>query len=56
MHLVAAAAGATGLAVSVSRAYYTPKHRSLIDLGSGWTMSDADEDALPSRPARGRHR
>ncbi|WP_284742346.1 polysaccharide pyruvyl transferase family protein [Amycolatopsis sp. RTGN1] len=51
MHLLAAAAGATGVAVSVSRGYYTPKHRGLIDLGSGWTFSDVDDSEPPARPA-----
>jgi len=40
MHLMAAAAGAAGLAVSVNAEYYTNKHRSLIDLGSGWELSE----------------
>ncbi|RSN25613.1 polysaccharide pyruvyl transferase family protein [Amycolatopsis sp. WAC 04169] len=50
LHLVAAAAGAAGLAFSVSRGYYTTKHRSLIDLGSGWTSFDAEEGGTPDRP------
>lgn len=50
LHLAAAAAGATGLAVSVSRGYYTTKHRSLIDLGSGWTSFDAEAGGTPDRP------
>jgi len=37
-HLMAAAAGAAGRGVDNSR-YYTNKHRSLIELGSGWTLS-----------------
>ena len=32
-HLVAAAVGATGVAVSVSKAYYATKHRSLVERG-----------------------
>ncbi|MGW4524736.1 polysaccharide pyruvyl transferase family protein [Amycolatopsis sp. NPDC004378] len=52
MHLLAAAGGANGLAVSVSRGYYTPKHRSLIDLGSGWRLSGTD-DGPPARPEGG---
>lgn len=35
---MAAAAGAAGRGVDNSR-YYTNKHRSLIELGSGWTLS-----------------
>ncbi|AXB48208.1 hypothetical protein A4R43_01455 [Amycolatopsis albispora] len=49
-HLVAAAAGATGVALSVSSQYYTPKHRSLLDLGSGWTLADAGTGDIPERP------
>ncbi|MFI6306666.1 polysaccharide pyruvyl transferase family protein [Amycolatopsis thailandensis] len=49
-HLLAAAAGATGLAISVSRGYYTTKHQSLIDLGSGWTSFDAEAGGTPDRP------
>jgi len=48
-HLVAAAVGATGLAVSVSQAYYSTKHRSLVERGSGWTIVD-DLDKMPERP------
>jgi hypothetical protein len=48
-HLVAAAAGAAGLAVSVSKAYYETKHRSLVERGSGWTIVD-DLDVIPDRP------
>ncbi|RSD09630.1 polysaccharide pyruvyl transferase family protein [Amycolatopsis eburnea] len=50
MHLLAAAAGANGVAISVSRDYYTPKHRGLIDLGSGWTLSEADDPEPPAPP------
>jgi hypothetical protein len=39
MHLLAAAAGAAGVAVDVKPGYYTAKHRSLIDLGSSWTLT-----------------
>ena len=48
-HLVAAAVGAAGLAVSVSKAYYATKHRSLVERGSGWTIVD-DLDRIPERP------
>lgn len=37
-HLMAAAAGAWGVALSVSRDYYRPKHQMLIQQGSGWTL------------------
>jgi polysaccharide pyruvyl transferase WcaK-like protein len=44
-HLVAAAAGARGVAVPVSPEYYGTKHRSLAALGSGWTVLEAPEQA-----------
>ncbi|MFD9961521.1 polysaccharide pyruvyl transferase family protein [Amycolatopsis sp. NPDC058986] len=50
LHLVAAAAGATGVALSVSPDYYATKHRSLADLGSGWTPLDALSTEIPERP------
>lgn len=37
-HLVAAAAGARGMALSVSAGYYDLKHASLTALGSGWPV------------------
>ncbi|MEY9890091.1 polysaccharide pyruvyl transferase WcaK-like protein [Catenulispora sp. MAP5-51] len=37
-HLVAAAAGSPGVAISVQPEYYDAKHSSLIALGSGWPM------------------
>jgi polysaccharide pyruvyl transferase WcaK-like protein len=40
MHLMAAAAGAHGVAVSINSGYYTNKHRSLIERGSGWELSE----------------
>lgn len=51
-HLVAAAAGAAGVALSVHPDFYGTKHRSLIDAGSGWVLAD-DLDAVPARPAGG---
>lgn len=50
-HLLAAAAGAGGVAVAINEDYYPVKHRSLVELGTGWTISDAE--ALPERPAAG---
>jgi len=35
-HLLAAANGAHGVAVSVSADYYATKHQSLVDVGTGW--------------------
>jgi polysaccharide pyruvyl transferase WcaK-like protein len=49
LHLLAAAAGASGVAVSVRPGYYATKHRSLLDLGTGWTLTE-DLDAIPPRP------
>ncbi|WP_278314431.1 polysaccharide pyruvyl transferase family protein [Lolliginicoccus levis] len=53
-HLIAAAAGASGIAISGQRGYYDTKHQSLIDLGSGWTLLHVDDDpqAVP-RPTSG---
>jgi len=52
MHLVAAAAGAAGVAVDIKPGYYTAKHRSLISLGSGWTLT-SNLDAPAHRPTGG---
>lgn len=49
MHLVAAMAGASGVAIPISSDFYATKHRSLIELGSGWTMLD-DLHQVPQRP------
>lgn len=37
-HLLAAAAGADGVALPVRPGYYDVKHQSLIDLGSRWSL------------------
>jgi polysaccharide pyruvyl transferase WcaK-like protein len=50
LHLLAAAVGAGGVAISVHSRYYATKHQSLIDLGSGWTLTDATEDSKPPPP------
>lgn len=50
-HLVAAAAGAHGIAVSINSSYYTNKHRSLIDRGSGWGLNEGLH--IPDLPANG---
>lgn len=53
-HLLAAAAGASGLALSVHPDYYTSKHRSLIALGSGWGLLDPARRSLDAEaPANG---
>lgn len=49
VHLVAAAAGAAGVAVTVKPGYYSTKHYSLIELGTGWELAE-DFDVLPRRP------
>jgi len=50
-HLVAAAAGASGVAIPVSQDYYLTKHNSLVALGSRWTV--ADKLSVPDRPTAG---
>ncbi|MGV0866366.1 polysaccharide pyruvyl transferase family protein [Mycolicibacterium sp. XJ652] len=49
-HLLAAAAGASGLALSGRADYYPNKHQSLIEAGSRWQI--ADSAALPPAPVR----
>lgn len=41
-HLLAAGAGISGTAISISSDYYAPKHRSLTSLGTGWRVVDLD--------------
>ncbi|MFD6092496.1 polysaccharide pyruvyl transferase family protein [Oerskovia sp. NPDC060338] len=41
-HLLAARVGARGIAISVHEGYYDTKHRSLVDLGSGWAIVGSD--------------
>ena len=47
-HLVAAAAGAWGVAIKVSEDYYGVKHESLLSRGSRWTSVKAGEVAEES--------
>ncbi|WP_431778335.1 polysaccharide pyruvyl transferase family protein [Microbacterium aurantiacum] len=47
-HLLAAASGASGTAVSTHPDYYGVKHGSLLDLGTGWSFADAAATRLPS--------
>ena len=47
-HLLAAAAGAGGLAISGRADYYPTKHRSLVAAGSSWRLADSNE--LPAAP------
>ncbi len=50
-HLVAAACGASGVAVNINGDYYGTKHRSLIERGSGWTLLETP--AVVPRPCDG---
>ncbi|PRX47943.1 polysaccharide pyruvyl transferase WcaK-like protein [Prauserella shujinwangii] len=52
-HLVAAAGGAPGVAMSVRPDFYDTKHRSLIEQGSGWTLLDVTDGTVPERPGTG---
>ncbi|PRW64573.1 polysaccharide pyruvyl transferase family protein [Actinopolyspora mortivallis] len=51
MHLVAAAAGASGAAVVIDTNYYTNKHMSLVERGSGWSLTT--DLGTPSQPTGG---
>lgn len=51
VHLMAAAVGAPGVAVSINSGYYTNKHRSLIERGSGWNLSEGLR--VPEMPDEG---
>ncbi|WP_114452471.1 polysaccharide pyruvyl transferase family protein [Halopolyspora algeriensis] len=53
MHLMAAAAGAQGVAVSINSGYYTNKHRSLLERGSGWELSEGLRIPTPAPPDNG---
>ena len=48
-HLLAAANGAAGVAISSMPGYYSTKHQSLVDTGSRWTLV-TDGMTIPSRP------
>ncbi|GAC56038.1 hypothetical protein GOHSU_02_01850 [Gordonia hirsuta DSM 44140 = NBRC 16056] len=51
-HLMAAAAGDSGVAIVPKPDYYGTKHASLTDLGSRWTMQTG-ADPVPGRPTAG---
>jgi len=55
-HLLAAAAGASGVAVSLRKDYYGTKHGSLVDGGSPWPLwhTDVLGAAAPDIPERPR--
>ncbi|MCD1143918.1 polysaccharide pyruvyl transferase family protein [Kocuria sp. LUK] len=50
-HLLAAACGAAGTALEVSDDYYRTKHRSLLEAGTGWTVTAAGEHRLSTSSA-----
>lgn len=53
-HLVAAAAGDSGVAIVPKPDYYATKHASLTAAGSKWTVVGGDgEPAVPPRPTAG---
>ena len=63
IHLMAAAAGAAGTVLSGQAGYYDVKHRSLLDLGTGWNLvaagtdlsdASAEPSVDPGFPARAR--
>ncbi len=59
-HLLAASAGASGVAVSLMKGYYDTKHVSLIDQGSRWSLAayrplDGSLE-MPARPSAGGYR
>jgi hypothetical protein len=55
-HLLAASAGARGLAVGMKKGYYDVKHESVTALGSGWSLAldslavDSDIPEIPQGP------
>lgn len=51
LHFMAAAAGATGKAINIRDGYYNIKHRSLIELGTGWSHVDAARTTSDTAPA-----
>lgn len=56
-HLLAAAAGARGVALSVDEEYYDTKHALLVDAGTGWPVAAPGDELRPGRnPAFARDR
>ncbi|MFW0790818.1 polysaccharide pyruvyl transferase family protein [Gordonia sp. CPCC 205333] len=51
-HLLAAAAGDSGVAIVPHPDYYATKHQSLVDAGSRWSLI-TDPGQLPSKPTAG---
>ncbi|WP_132994174.1 polysaccharide pyruvyl transferase family protein [Gordonia zhaorongruii] len=52
-HLLAAAGGDSGIAISSSPDYYATKHRALADAGSRWTIVSGETTEIPGRPVSG---
>jgi len=52
-HLVAAAAGAWGVALPVSSDYYRTKHDAVVRLGSGWVVAPDLDDPVPASSVAG---
>lgn len=50
-HLLAAAAGAGGTALEISTGYYRTKHRSLLDIGTGWQITPAGQPEITAPTA-----
>lgn len=53
-HLMAAWAGARGVAVGVHEEYYGVKHASLLRVGTGWQIADRRDRPADPPPARAR--
>ncbi len=53
LHLLAAACGARGAALEVNDDYYRIKHQSLVDAGTGWSVTETGSSSL-APPARSR--
>jgi len=53
LHLLAAASGAEGTALVVSEDYYQPQHQSLVDAGTGWSVTPAGSKSI-ERPGSAR--
>lgn len=47
-HLIAAAHGARGIALSGKRGYYDVKHSSVAELGSNWAISTGNDTDVPA--------
>ena len=47
LHMLAAASGAAGVALQIDDDYYKTKHASLLEAGTGWSVSTAGDDEVP---------